>query len=297
LTDDQVVFLKIGPLNQLVTINCPRCKQFNVTDLFLVTAPEKPETIISAWIRNLNEQGVEGSQITTDTIKDLKEKLSNYNPREKQIILLQNIERKTEYPGQRVMLDFRYDFPLAWASTDEEFLYYINYLQNRGFLDSHMSAPVFYVTITPDGWDYLEQHDRRIEERTQAFVAMSFSEDLKPIWEGPIYNAIKKAGYKPYRVDAEPHSDRIDFKIIAEIKNSRFLIADVTEHKLGVYFEAGYALGLGLPVIWCVRKDDLDKVHFDTRQYNHIVWETESDLENQLYNFICAIIGKGKEVP
>jgi nucleoside 2-deoxyribosyltransferase len=123
---------------------------------------------------------------------------------------------------------------------------------------------------------------------------MSFSEDLKPIWEGPIFTAITKAGYKPYRVDAEPHSDRIDFKIISEIKNSRFLVADVTEHKLGVYFEAGYALGLGLPVIWCVRKDHLEKVHFDTRQYNHIVWEAPNELENQLYDFICAIIGKRK---
>lgn len=91
----------------------------------------------------------------------------------------------------------------------------------------------------------------------------------------------------------EPHVDRIDTKIITEIKNSRFIVADVTEQKHGVYFEAGYALGLGLPVIWCVCKDHLPNVHFDTRQYNHIVWESEYDLKEQLYNFICAIIGKG----
>ena len=83
---------------------------------------------------------------------------------------------------------------------------------------------------------------------------MSFSDDLKPIWEGPIYKAIKKAGYKPYRVDAEPHSDRIDVKIISEIKNSRFVVADITEQKRGVYFEAGFALGLGLPVIMVCQK-------------------------------------------
>jgi len=154
----------------------------------------------------------------------------------------------------------------------------------------------FPVAITADGWDYLEERERHIEERTQAFVAMSFSEDMKSIWEGPIYNAIIKAGYKPYRVDAEPHSERIDAKIISEIKNSRFVVADVTEQKLGVYFEAGYAIGLGLTVLWCVREDDLENVHFDTRQYNHIVWETADDLETQLYDFICAIIGKGKEV-
>lgn len=297
LNDDQIAITKNGPLDQTDTINCPRCKKFNITYVALSSLHEKPESKISAWIRNLNEQERDVPLITTDTVQDIQAGLPDYSPREKQLILLKNIERKTEYPGQRVMLDFRYDIPLAWASTDEEFLYYINYLQDRGFLNSNMSAPCFYVTITPDGWDYLEQHDRRIEERTQAFVAMSFSEDLKPIWEGPIFNAIKKAGYKPYRVDAEPHIDRIDVKIISEIKNSRFIVADITEQKRGVYFEAGYALGMGLSVIWCVRKDDLENAHFDTRQYNHIVWETAEDLEDQLYNFICAIIGKGKEAP
>jgi nucleoside 2-deoxyribosyltransferase len=82
-------------------------------------------------------------------------------------------------------------------------------------------------------------------------------------------------------------------KIITEIKNSRFIIADVTHQRAGVYFEAGYALGLGLPVIWSVRDDDLNNVHFDTRQYNHIVWESEAHLSEQLYFFITSLIGKG----
>ena len=73
-------------------------------------------------------------------------------------------------------------------------------------------------------------------------------------------------------------------------------MADVTQQRAGVYFEAGYALGLGLPVFWCVRKDDLDNVHFDTRQYNHIVWENEEDLAEQLYLFVTAIIGKGRAI-
>ncbi len=51
-----------------------------------------------------------------------------------------------------------------------------------------------------------------------------------------------KAGYKAYRVDSKPHSDRIDAKIITEIKNSRFLFADVTEQKQGVYFKLVMAL-------------------------------------------------------
>ena len=78
---------------------------------------------------------------------------------------------------------------------------------------------------------------------------------------------------------------------MAEIKNSRFVIADVTDQRPGVYFEAGYAIGLGLPVIWSVRENDLRNVHFDTRQYNHIVWKGEDDLEEQLYNRVLAVIG------
>jgi hypothetical protein len=271
LNDDRIKIEGSGFPNVTSRVKCPRCKVFEVPELFLRTSPKTPNPKISAWIRNLNEQGAEVPLINWDTLKELRARLPEYSPREKQIKLLQNIERKTEYPGQRVELTYLDDFPLAWATGDDEFVYYINSLKDRGLLSAGLAMGQCDVTITADGWDYLEQHERNIEERTQAFVAMSFSDDLKSVWEGPSYNAIKKAGYKPYRVDAEPHSDRIDVRIISEIKNSRFVVADVTQQKHGVYFEAGYALGLGLPVLWCVRKDDLGKVHFDTRQYNHIV--------------------------
>jgi hypothetical protein len=296
LTDDEVVIRKFGIIGE--RIECPRCKKFAISDIPAFTPPDTyfaPK--LSAWIRSQNELQMEVPEINSDLIRNLQAGLPNRSPREKQIILLQNIELKTEYPGKVVKLNSKSDMPLAWASTEEEFRYYIQCLIERNLLrkiGQEIGPIPLSIVITADGWDYLEKQERHIAERTQAFVAMSFSEDLKAIWEGPIFNAITKAGYKPHRIDAEPHSERIDVKIISDIKNSRFLIAEVTEQKRGVYFEAGFAQGLGLPVIWCVRKDDLDNVHFDTRQFNHILWETPEDLENQLYQFICAIIGKGK---
>jgi len=313
LKEAKTVSAKPGSFGTIITINCPRCKEFTIAHEAEILSPHLGSTKVSAWIRDLNERHVQVPKINSESLEDIQVGLPDYNPREKQIKLLQNIERMTKYPGKPVQIDPEFDIPLAWASAQEEFMHYINSLIDRGFLrnlgksglpfhQNEFGEPIyerptaFSVAITADGWDYLEQHERHIEDRTQAFVAMSFADDLKSIWQGPIFNAITKAGYKPYRVDAEPHSDRIDVKIMAEIKNSRFVVADVTEHKLGVYFEAGYALGLGLPVIWCVRKDHLEKAHFDTRQYNHITWETLEDLEDQLFNFICAIIGKGKVI-
>jgi hypothetical protein len=294
LHDDKVVIKGAGPFGKRII--CPRCTEFTIPFYPEFTEPDQrlgPK--LSAWIRNRNEQHVEVPEINLKSLEDIQAGLPNYSPREKQIKLLQNIERKTEYPGERIVLTYLYDFPLAWATGEEEFLYYINSLKDRGLLNVDMTMGLCRVIITADGWDYLEKHERHIEERTQAFVAMSFSEDLKPIWEGPIYNAITKAGYKPYRVDAKPHSNLIDVQIISEIRDSRFVVAYFTYQSSGVYFETGYAKGMGLPVIRCVREDDFDKLHFDKNHYNFIKWKTPNDLEDQLYNFICAIIGKGKE--
>jgi nucleoside 2-deoxyribosyltransferase len=121
---------------------------------------------------------------------------------------------------------------------------------------------------------------------------MSFSDALNDIWEFGIKQAVEMAGYRPYRIDKDPHNERIDSKIISEIKNSRFLIADVTEQKPGVYYEAGFAQGLNRQVIWSVRENDLENVHFDTRQFGHVVWKDIKDLRRKLYEMICAVVGK-----
>lgn len=68
------------------------------------------------------------------------------------------------------------------------------------------------------------------------------------------------------------------------------LIADFTKQRGGVYFEAGFAMGLGIPVIWSCRSDDINNLHFDTRQYNHIVWNDYSDLRTKLVNRIKATV-------
>jgi len=38
-------------------------------------------------------------------------------------------------------------------------------------------------------------------------------------------------------------------------------------------------MGLGRQVIWTCRDDDLKNVHFDTRQYNHIVGKNQGTYE------------------
>ena len=112
--------------------------------------------------------------------------------------------------------------------------------------------------------------------------------------------AIRDAGYEPIRVDNVQHNRKIDDEIIALIRRSRFVVADFTagkpeEPRGGVYYEAGFAYGLGREVIYTCRRDFVEALHFDTRQYNHIVWEEDklSDFRKNLQNRIEATIGRG----
>jgi len=124
----------------------------------------------------------------------------------------------------------------------------------------------------------------------QAFVAMSFAPDLNSAYTDGIRPALRETGYSPMRIDELQHNDKIDDKIVAELRRSGLLIADFTGHRGGVYFEAGYGLGRGIPVIWSCRLDDVEKAHFDTRQFNHLTWTTPDDLREKLANRIRATL-------
>lgn len=255
----------------------------------------------SAWIKGRTDSGALVPEITSHSLDDIERQFPRYSVTDKQVLLMRLIERRSEYPGDKVELIPGYEYPMIWASGDREFLYLLGSLAERNLVRSVAGQVPLDVgswsrelEITPAGWSFLDQHAQVSVISNQVFVAMSFQKDLTSAWTDGIHNGVKAAGFDPYRIDADPHLERIDAKIIAEIKNSRFLVADVTGQRPGVYFEAGYAQGLGLPVIWSVRKDDLDKVHFDTRQFNHIVWETPADLAEQLHYFILANIGKGR---
>ena len=276
---------------------CAVCGPFNISgSQEEVFRQNPPDYRLSAWIREHQEFGRERPKITSYLLEDVLKNLPNYKASEKQMLLMRAIERRTDYPGAEVLMS-KEDYPLAWAKNVDELKYLLKALAGRKLIllnEERLKAGSVRTIILPEGWDYIDKHSSQPALINRAFVAMSFDKKLDPVWKKGIERAVEDAGYIPHRVDKEPHIERIDAKIIADIKDSLFVIADVTQQKQGVYFEAGFALGLKLPVIWCVRSDDLSNVHFDTRQYCHVVWDTPDDLREKLYNVICAIIGKRK---
>ena len=145
------------------------------------------------------------------------------------------------------------------------------------------------VIVTAKGWDLIEAGGAGV--KGTCFVAMSFSSAMNDAFDVGVRLAVElDCGGRAVRVDRIEHADKIDDRITSAIRGAQFVIADVTEHKQGVYFEAGFALGLGRPVIWTCRDNDLANAHFDTRQFNHVVWSDAPDLRVRLTR---RLIGMG----
>jgi len=121
---------------------------------------------------------------------------------------------------------------------------------------------------------------------------MWFTDEMSRIYEEGIRPALVNTGLQPFLVSEPYHDGRIDDLIIGEIRRSGFLIADFTGHRPNVYFEAGFAMGLGVYVVRTCRESDIKALHFDQRQYRCTPWETADGLRKQLEEHIRAIRGK-----
>ena len=83
---------------------------------------------------------------------------------------------------------------------------------------------------------------------------MWLDESMGQVWNDAIKPGIEKAGYEAVRIDRKEHVNKIDDEIIAELWRARFVVADFTHGadgaRGGVYYEAGFAHGRGVTVIF-----------------------------------------------
>jgi hypothetical protein len=225
--------------------------------------------------------------------------------------LLQYFEFKTARISDTILITFTNENSpgdsngleaLAWTESlkNDEIFYLLNTLIIQGWIEGQ--GP---WRLTPVGYGRIEELGYVHANSSQVFVAMWFSEEMDEVYQNGFHLGITESGYKPLRIDRKEHSNKIDDEIISEIRRSKLLVADFSCELLetagvkkpiprgGVYFEAGFAKGLGIPVIWTCRKDLIDYVHFDTRQFNHILWSDADELKKGLINRIGADVGFG----
>jgi len=302
------------------SISCPACGEFVVSyqdDVNLKSARHRSKWSAAHLSALLREQTIRplprfwlqygmdpyGPLERTDLAPvDLNELLARW-PRsvpERIDRALCNIARLSPTGGHEITIDNN-ETALLFAETRVE-----SHFTTSALIDYKLLGVVSrnsrcsVVFVTPEGWARFEELTRGASApENNVFVAMWYGgtdeekSKMTEAFEHAIKPAIVQAGYRATRVDLAEHNDWIMDKVLGDIRIAPFVVADFTGNRNGVYLEAGFARGLRIPVIHTCREDHFKDAHFDTKQLNHILWNTPGELQKKLYNRIVGTIGRG----
>jgi hypothetical protein len=278
--------------SESASFECRRCGGYAVATAIL-NEPSLLSPYLSAAARQRFESG-EPITIEAGNVQDLIE-LHRRTP------VAARVDKALRYlaskgrPGTQIWINADLDFPVAGAENKDEFLTYLVHLDLeegmiRAFSSQRASEGVWGYVTTVRCWRYLEPSPLGGVTPGTCFVAMWFDPRLGAAFENGLAPGIRDAGFEPHRIDQAKTNRGISDEILAGIRTSEFVVADFTGQRQSVYFEAGFARGLGKEVIWCCRSDEISNLHFDTKHLGHVTWDEPADLRIKIRESIQANI-------
>lgn len=276
---------------EVFQVACRACGEFEITeeakDVFRCEPTAKAARwCVSAATRRAWDAD-ERILITTENWRSYVDSFVGTSVAMKARMLLETIHAKSDFFGESVEFSHETDWPTIAAKGHEECWSILCHLQSKGFVAQAIDQR--HWCLTWSGWEAVEPAAGGMPGL--GFVAMAFRPDLDSAFNDGILPAIETdCALKAIRVDREHFQDKICDRIIVDIRRAQFVVADFTYHRGGVYFEAGYALALGRTVIWCCREDQFEQRHFDTHQYQYIVWREPTDLRLKLRDRLRALV-------
>ncbi len=284
------------PMTRTWDVQCPNCGHFYIT--FESTKELSSETAIAfdlaCWVYGQNMLGA--SPKIDSSALDLIKTYPRPSTRKRAELYLGRIIRILDGKllGRFEPDDARLRVA-SWSYSNEDSGAIADYLTELGAV-KRPAIGTAYSLQAKGHVIYDELAVQRIVS-SQAFIAMWFDTSMDEALKNGFVTAIDGAGYYPLRIDRKEHDDKIDDQIIAEIRRSAFVVADFTGNRPNVYYEAGFAHGLGRRVLFTCKQDDRKDLRFDIRQFNVIEWERPEDIVAPLRNRILALFGAGLYKP
>jgi hypothetical protein len=289
--------VKTEQISDTLKIRCVVCGDYRISGtLYAILTQERFAAVrpyLTIYTRSTSENVLSDDLdrlplLTENNYEALARSQMHQSVEQKLENLLRVLHERTDYPGEYVGFVLEEEYPLVGAVEVDEARFFLRHLINTNLVAGDINGKSFHITV--DGWNRLTQTPAGGVPGT-CFVAMSYASELSAAFDDGIRPAVTDdCGFRVIRVDRVEHNENINDKIIGDLRSAQFVVADFTDHRPGVYFEAGFALGLGRPVVWTCRASDFDNAHFDTRPYNHIVWQHPRDLREKLTARIRATI-------
>lgn len=278
---------QLGPISggSTTLYPCPRCLPFGLSFSAEATLPETLRgglhtgALLSYLVRRLRRDGGPPT-LTTDLIRQLLAEHEPPTPAEQVNNLILWLGQYLTAPGEQILLTSQEHRSVAGSLTDSNFHWLLSFMVSRGYFDGTvMGAGGASGTLSFDAWALFEEIRAGSTDTRLAFMAMPFGNAvLDSVFIDCFKPAAKAAGFELIRLDERPAAGSIDDRLRVEIRRTRFLVADLTDGNHGAYWEAGFAEGLGKPVIYTCEKSYFDDpgTHFDTNHHHTVLWGPEA---------------------
>jgi hypothetical protein len=168
------------------------------------------------------------------------------------------------------------------VSQEWDLGYILDELESQNLLRRKSNPPS--VSLTLAGWQRYEDLLRSVKDSRKAFVAMEFPDESKSrdyffqtrLLDEFLVPAVRKTGYElGNALRTDPKAGNLHARLEVEIRAARFVVAELSHHNNGAYWEAGFARGLGKPVIYMFNKKiaDSERPHFDVGSDLYVRWD------------------------
>ncbi len=266
--------------------DCPRCGKFMLTRSLVASLPHMLSSDLDASAKlshAIQRAQVRTEQVMFDTYTaDAVLKHPLPRPREQADLLIRWLANNVPGPGEMVWVEYRTHGSIIGSKSPAGFELVLDHLFSTGLVAGIQSKTLnngdrAQATLTFDGWDYYERLRQGGGEYRKAFMAMKFGDETLNMMLDRVFKpSAKRAGFDLIKLDDVPKAGLIDDRLRVEIQSADFIIADLTHDNYGAYWEAGYAEGLGKPVIYTCEKTKFasSKTHFDTNHHLTILWDS-----------------------
>lgn len=231
--------------------------------------------------------------------------------------LLAAMRNKTAIPGHTCYINLKQDYPLAFAFDHKELEHLLISLEDDGLIEfdntnrvtgitsaaktfrDKLAKPLHHLLddgsaatfkITRKGW----RQAALAKSDSQGFIAIDFHKSMDTTIK-TIEDGISDSDYVPMAIKYKDYPETVMEKALGEIRKSMFVIADITNLRPSVFYEAGFAQAIGKPTFY-VCSDKFKKklrskrkeLEFYTKNYKIRFYKTLPQLKSMVITIIEA---------
>jgi hypothetical protein len=294
----------------VIKSDCPRCGLFVISNSVIKAIDnliELGENIqknkrfaLSHYIAIQKRRSEFGHQrpleLYNDTYSAIIESLELPNPAEQADNLIIFIGESARFHTDQIKIEPLRLAALIGAYKEKSIILITSELQKQDLIECYRKngegnvAPDndYKLSLTFKGWQRYEELKKVRKDSKKVFIAMGYGNaDSERLYSEILPDVIKKElGLELIILRDNLRSGIVDNIMREDISQSCLLLAEMTNYNKGAYWEAGFAEGLKIPVIYLCEKsvfESTDKAirpHFDVNHCTFIPWSFDTIVED-----------------